>query len=168
MKQKPLTYVLLIVTTAVWGMISYRIFITVSPDNDIAPPKSAVIYEGKDAPNDYAPIKDTNKLLLNYRDPFSNASLKDTATIPVRKLIAPLTGMRTAPVKPPINWNFIHYSGYVMGADSKRPLALVNINGKNLTLAEGEQADNVKLLKNMKDSIKVFFEGKTRSIRMNL
>ncbi len=67
-------------------------------------------------------------------------------------------------VKPAINWSFIKYSGYILNPASKKLIALVSINGKNETLSEGDTKDNVHLIKNMRDSIKISFNGKTKFI----
>jgi hypothetical protein len=68
------------------------------------------------------------------------------------------------PAKPAMNWSFISYSGYIRNPASKKLIALVSINGQNLTLAEGETKNQVKLLKNLRDSIKISYEGKTKFI----
>ena len=56
-------------------------------------------------------------------------------------------------MKPVVNWGFVKYSGYILNPDSKKTIALMNINGKSAMMAEGETTDNVKLLKNMHDSL---------------
>ena len=166
MKNKPLTYVLLLVVVVVWGMIIYRVFVAVSANDGADLPQPIAAADKKEAPNDYAPVKDTTKLMLNYRDPFGAAEDKDTAVIAVNKLIK-MPSMAARPFVQPINWGFIRYSGYIVSAGSKKPLAMLSINGRNVTLAEGEQSDNVKLLRNAKDSVKVAFQGKTKFIKIS-
>ncbi|HWZ34691.1 MAG TPA: hypothetical protein VNW51_00950, partial [Mucilaginibacter sp.] len=55
----------------------------------------------------------------------------------------------------------IRYSGYIRNPQSKKLIALISVNGKMLSLAEGETAENVKLIKNLQDSVKISFSGRT-------
>lgn len=155
-----MTYVLGLVVLIVWGMIIYRIFDAVSSSDDS--PMTPTITHQKEAYNDYAIPKDTIRLLLNYRDPFGIIKPKDTVEIPIKKLIHK-SGINLS-AKPVFNWNFIQYAGYIRNADSKKLIALVTINGKNETFSEGEKKDNVKLIKNFRDSIKISFNGVTKFI----
>jgi len=159
-KNKKLTYFLGFVVLVVWGLIIYRIFdASGGPDDDPAPTANT---RQKEAYNDYAIPKDTARLLLNYRDPFGIIKTKDTAEIPLKKLLH--KGAINLPVKPAFNWSFIQYSGYIRNPDSKKLIALVTINGKNEMFSEGEIKDNVKLIRNFRDSIKISFNGITKFI----
>jgi len=162
MKNKKLTYFLILVVAGVWGMIIYRVFSAV--DNTDDDTTSVAPKPIKEAFNDYTIPKDTTKLLLNYRDPFGVTKRKDTTTR-LRSITKPGPSIAVA-VKPAINWSFITYSGYIRNPATKKLIALVSINGQNLTLNEGETKNQVKLLKNLRDSIKVSFDGKTKFISM--
>jgi hypothetical protein len=159
MKNKKLTYFLGLIVVAVWGMILYRVFDAYSGNDDDTP-----ITTGKpvkEAYNDYTIPKDTTHLLLNYRDPFGLSKPKDTLNGPLanhHKSIIPISA------KPAVNWSFIQYSGYIRNPGSKKLIALVTINGKNETLSEGEMKGQVKLIKNLRDSIKISFNGQTKYI----
>lgn len=160
MKNKKMTYFLGFIVLVVWGLIIYRVFAAGgSDDNQIAP--TATLHP-KEAYNDYAIPKDTAHLLLNYRDPFGIIKTKDTVEIPLKNLIH--KGVMNLPAKPAFNWGFIQYSGYIRNPDSKKMIALVSINGKNEMFSEGEVKDNVKLIKNFRDSIKISFNGTTKFI----
>jgi hypothetical protein len=160
MKNKKLTYLLGFVVLIVWGMIIYRIFDASNGNDDDNLPVTAA-KPVKEAFNDFSIPEDTTRLLLNYRDPFGLIKQKDTAMVVVRsrslKTILPLN-------KPVFNWIFIKYSGYILNPDSKKLVALVSINGQNVMLAEGETKNQVKLIRNLKDSIKVSFNGKIKFI----
>jgi len=160
MKNKKLSYVLGLAVLVVWGMIIYRIFAAVNENNDDnAPPLVNTI---KEAYNDFSIPKDTTHLLLNYRDPFGLVKQKDTA-----RFIAPRTSARTVvPGIKPMDWSFIRYSGYMLNPATKKLIALVSVNGQNITLSEGQTKNEVKLIKNLRDSIKISFEGKTKFIRI--
>jgi hypothetical protein len=159
MKNKKLTYFLIVIVAGVWGLILYRIFDTVSTGDDT--PTPATVKQEKEAFNDYSIPQDTAKLLLNYRDPFGITKPKDT-TLKVSKAAVHQTIKIN--VKPAINWSFITYSGYIRNPASKRLIALVSIGGQNTTMAEGETKNQVKLIRNLRDSIKISYQGKTKFI----
>ncbi|MFI5161252.1 MAG: hypothetical protein ACHQHN_08235 [Sphingobacteriales bacterium] len=161
MKHKKMTYLLGVVVVLVWGLIIYRLVSSASND-DPAP-----VFAGstkKQPYNDYSVPKDTTHLLLNYRDPFGLVKFKDTDAMPVKRILH--KSPAPALIKPAMNWGFIQYAGYVRNPASKKLIALVTINGKNETLAEGESKERVKLIKNFRDSIKVSFNGLTKCIAL--
>jgi hypothetical protein len=171
MKSKATNYILAAAMVIVWGLIIYRVVDALS-DNDDVPISALPLPNSKEPLNDYALVKDTGTLNLNYRDPFNDADLtKDTVQIPVKKLITtrkPANNVFNSSVsKPAINWGFIKYSGYIRNPKTKKLIALLNINGKSLMLSEGESAEQVKLLKNLKDSVKVTYNNRTKFITVN-
>jgi len=158
MKNKKLTYVLGLAVLVVWGMIIYRIFAAVSANDDDS--TTTAIAPVKEAFNDFSIPKDTTHLMLNYRDPFGLVAQKDTA-----RFIARRTNVRTVtPTAKTMDWSFIRYSGYMLNPATKKLIALMSINGQNITLAEGQTKNQVKLIKNLRDSIKISFDGKTKFI----
>jgi hypothetical protein len=160
MKNKKVTYLLGAVVLIVWGLIIYRVFDAASGGDD--PVASAPTAIKKEVYNDFAMPKDTSRLLLNYRDPFGLVAQKDTAEIPVKRLVRKSTG--PIAVKPAMNWGFIQYSGYIRNPVSKKLITLVVINGQNQTLTKGEVKDQVKLIRNLHDSIKISYQGKIKYI----
>jgi len=68
--------------------------------------------------------------------------------------------------KPIMNWSFIQYSGYIRNPSTKKLITMLNINGRNETLAEGQVVGEVKLLKNLRDSIKISYNGKIKFITL--
>lgn len=159
MKNKKLTYFLIFIVLAVWGLIIYRVFDAAGGNDDPVP--VAAIKPAKESYNDFSIPKDTTKLLLNYRDPFGLIKFKDTVAQPV---VHHAKSAIQLPIKPAVNWSFIQYSGYIRNPSSKKLIALVSINGKNEMLLEGDTKSQVKLLRNLRDSIKVSFNGKTKFI----
>ncbi|WP_184550895.1 hypothetical protein [Mucilaginibacter sp. FT3.2] len=159
-KNKVLTYLMVAGVLVVWGLIIYKVVLAYSggTDDTYVPPTAA-----KEIFNDFAIPKDTGRLLLNYRDPFGLAAKKDTAKPrPAgRLLLKPVTAM-----PPAFNWDIIRYSGYIKNPGSKKLMAFLHINGKEVTMSEGETVDQVKLVRNLKDSILVQHAGKTRYIRI--
>lgn len=155
-------YILGLLVVIVWGLIIYRIYQSVDSrgqdDIPAAPGKAA-----KEVYNDYEIPKDTTRLLLNYRDPFSDSAEADTVVLHKPKRVITVVPK----VPPAVNWGFVKYAGFVSNPVTKKLIAIVRINGKNVMLSEGESNQNVKLLKNMRDSIKIYFEGKTKFINIH-
>jgi hypothetical protein len=165
MKKKQLNYLLVMVAAAVWALIAYRIFRGLGTPEEPAPVTRQDIDSPKPPADDYALSRDTTRLQLNYRDPFSGKKPRDTSGTPdIKPARVPLPFLVPQPL---IDWSTIRYSGYMRNPGSKKLIALLRVNGKNLMLAEGEQAEKVKLLKNLRDSVKVDYRGNTRYIRMN-
>ncbi len=164
MKNKKVTYLLIVMVAVVWGVIIYRIF-DASTGSDDTITMTNPVKTIKEPYDDYMLPKDTTKLLLNYRDPFGIVAFKDTTTIKAIATHHPTKSVTIIP-KVAFNWGFIQYAGYIRNPSSKKLIALVTINGKNEMLAEGETKDQVKLIKNQIDSIKVSFNGKTKYITL--
>jgi hypothetical protein len=157
MKNKKLTYFLVFIVLLVWGMIIYRVFAASGNDD---PLPVTTIKTAKEPYNDFAIPKDTTHLLLNYRDPFGIIKFRDTIALNVKH---PKALVLEKP-KPAMNWSFIQYAGYIRNSSSKKLIALVTINGKSEMFSEGETKDQVKLIKNLRDSIKIGFNGKIKFI----
>jgi hypothetical protein len=161
MKSKVTMYILGALVAVVWGLIIYRVYDSVGSGNDDIP--AGTSKPAKEAFNDYAVPPDTTHLALNYHDPFSEEKIADTIT----RVKVSSTKSREEKKPVAMNWGFITYSGYVNNPAGKKLLAVMHINGKAVMLNEGETSQNVKLLKNMRDSVKVSFGGKTKIISMH-
>ncbi len=159
MTKKQKTFALLVTVVIVWGTIIYKIIDATSTgdDTELPAPTSAV----KEPYNDYAIPKDTTHLLLTYKDPFGLKKQKDT--VRVARVMTQKIHKEPVP-KAATNWNFIRYSGYINNPGSKKTVALLSINGRSVMLSEGESAESVKLIKNMRDSIKVSYNGQIKFI----
>lgn len=159
-----MTYVLAVVTVLIWGAIIYRVIAAL---NDDQVPTTFTEPPHRERYDDYKLPKDTTKLHGAYRDPFGMTveKLPDTATLKV-KAISPKPLPVTAAF-PAVNWGIFNYRGYVRNAGSKRLIAVIAVNGKEIMLSEGESAGQVKLLKNMRDSVKIYYQGRTKFIALN-
>jgi hypothetical protein len=174
MKNKAAVYLLGLLVLVVWGMIIYRV-VGASSGDDGAGTSSPVPHYSKAPMNDYALKKDTASLRLNYSDPFALPAMakakKDTTQIPVARLLhggARPQGASLGTSKPaPMNWTFIRYAGYIRNPKSKKLLALLTISGRSVTLAEGESDGGVRLLKNLRDSIKITYQNKVHFTTLN-
>ena len=160
-KNKVLTIGLILVVCTVWGLIIYRIIMAYSGGTDDA---STSLPAPKEVFNDYTVPKDTVHLQLNYRDPFGLAAKKDTAKRPVKS--ASMTRISRMNVMPSFNWDVIRYSGYIKNPGSKKLIAFMKVNGQETMMSEGETVGQFKLVRNMKDSVLVKREGKTKYIHL--
>ena len=161
MKNKATTYFLGFVVIVVWGIIIYKIIAAASDNSDDAPLINQAIK--KEAYNDFSIPKDTTHLLLNYDDPFGIDIKKDTEVVKVKKTGA--TPQMAIPAQP-FNWGFVQYVGFVKNPASKKLLTLLSINGKNEIMAEGETKNQVKLIKNLGDSVKIIFNKKIKFLSL--
>ncbi len=174
MKNKAAVYLLGLLVVVVWGMIIYRVVGASGGDEDTRPLQPTTHFSKAPA-NDYALKKDTTRLKLNYSDPFALQGAlkvrKDTAQVPVLKRLPAVprpTGTPVNTTRPaPTNWSFIRYAGYIRNPRSKQLLALLTISGRSVTLAEGETDGQVRLLKNLRDSVKIAYQNKVHFVALN-
>jgi hypothetical protein len=164
MKKKTINYILGFVVLLVWGMIFYKVINAAWGGDDTIPALPAAHLKEKTY-DDFAVKKDTTKLNLNYRDPFK---LSVAHPIDTTKRVAVVKAkIISTPIPVRIDWNFIKYSGYIANPTTKKIISILVINGKSAMLSEGETAENVKLLKNMRDSVKISFKNKVQYISRN-
>lgn len=159
-KNKKLTYLLICAVAAVWGIILYRVLFNNSDDDYQL--KAQPVAKKAEPYDQYELKRDTIRLALNYKDPFTGiveapAKLVETSAKP--------TNLVPPPFRPPINWEVIKYRGYVINPQTKKVVSIVEINGRERMLTEGEFLEGVKLLKNKKDSILVYWQGKQKHIK---
>lgn len=159
-KNKKLTYLLICAVAAIWGIILYRVLFN-NTDDDYQIKTQPI--SKKDQPYDqYEQKRDTFRLALNYKDPFNGVvepEVKPVETAPKQQNFAP------AVFEPPINWEVVKYTGYVVNPQTRQIVSIVVVNEKERMLSEGESLEGVKLLKNKKDSILVYWQGKKKHIK---
>lgn len=162
LKGKTATYLLIAAVATVWGVIIFRIVGSLGDEEPVAIHTTSA----KKAPlDDYAFQPDTTHLLLNYRDPFGKSKAPQTIdTTASGKRERKMSTLAIA-AKPEITWPTISYGGYIQNPETKKLIALLHINGRNTMLAEGESADGVILIKNLRDSVRLRYQGKTRSFQ---
>lgn len=161
MKNKIITYILLIAVFLIWGYVFYKAIEPVSALEQVDP---QVTNEHKMPALKEELMPDTFSLYANYRDPFLANSFVEPKVDSVK--INRVEAIVKMPV-PQIDWSFIRYSGRIQNAKSKQSVALVSIRGKDYMMAEGKSINGVKLIENLKDSIKISYEGKIKFIRLN-
>jgi hypothetical protein len=141
----------------IWGGAGYRLISGLGDNDDLIP---AIVPSVKMHVEDFAPLTDTARLKLNYRDPFG------FTTLPVEKdTTHHVKASRVKIIKPAVaDLSFVKYAGYISNPSSKRTLVMLLINGKAVTLNEGDSAEGIKLLKNMRDSVKVLYKNQVKYI----
>jgi hypothetical protein len=166
MKNKKLNYFLIAAVALLWGFIIFQII------GATAARQPAVINREPDLPkvnaDNYKAIQDTTHLSLNYRDPFTVISKDTVGEIPINQLVVKNKVVAAVNVVTPaaVNWKSLEYGGYIYNTTSKKLLALIKVDGKECAIYEGETVGKLKLLRNMKDSIKVLYSGQTKFILM--
>ena len=158
---RPQVYTLIVLVTIVWGTVFFRVFKSWGDDGY---PAFEPDISAKAEFENYS-ITDTVTLNLNHGDPFrlSNARTaveKVAESPPPRYAAARAERKRPAPI-------LITYSGYIQIPGSRKVLSMLNLKGKGLLIAEGEVAEDVRLLKNLKDSVKVAYKGNISYIALS-
>ncbi|RQO80222.1 hypothetical protein DBR40_00975 [Pedobacter sp. KBW01] len=156
MKSKKMTYLLICCVAGVWGIIFYRVFDGLAAE-DSAPLNSRTIKEPYFNMVDHA--KDPVILEMGYSDPFA---LANSAPEPIVKSAISVLPSLPSPMKPQVNWSGIIYSGQIYNRAEKRQVAIINVNGKEVMLSEGEGANGLKFIKRVGDSIKVEYQHATK------
>ena len=163
-KNKKLTYLLICAVAAVWGIILYKVLFREGEEEyKLAPAANKTAHEPYDQ---YAVRPDTFSLALSYRDPFLGGQAPAPEPVMAAgNVTAPTQNFNMPVIPPPVNWSAIRYSGYITNPMSKRLVSIVEVNGQERMLGEGESFQGMKLLKNKKDSILVSWQGKQKYIR---
>jgi hypothetical protein len=164
MKKKKLTYFLLAVTVVIWGLIFIRIFDSVDTEAEEMP--AAV--NTKNTPMSTSAVPDTFSLLANYRDPFLGNSSHhgiqpDKPTVKpkdVLKVVAP-----PLPPKALVDWSVITYLGLINNPKTNKSIALINLKGREYMVAEGESIEEIKIIKNLKDSLLVTYQAENKYLK---
>jgi hypothetical protein len=154
MKNKKVVYALLILALVVWGIIFYRVGTTLSKDKPaaVAVNKAPVLAKQDTGPEDF-------KIVADYRDPFLGTAVRERE----KKKVVVKPVQKKAPVST-IQWPQIKLGG-IIRTQSKQPLALVTINGKENIVKEKETILEVTLSKVYHDSAEFIYKNEKRIIR---
>ncbi|MDJ1486102.1 hypothetical protein QNI16_36810 [Cytophagaceae bacterium YF14B1] len=167
MKNKPLTFFLLLAVASVWGIIFYRVFASLSEE-----PVTSSFEEKPQHPSVY-PIEDSYQLLGNYRDPFlgNNAEKVQDEAGSIRKPQPTLThysstsadraggSVSEKEMAARTQLAQLSYMGIIQNAASGQKVCLVSFQGKERILREGETLEGIVLKKATPDSILVSIQN---------
>jgi hypothetical protein len=166
-----MTYVLIIAVAAVWGVIFYQIFKSISDEDEIAIKSTIKASKPVDL-QDYTRI-DTGKLNLNYPDPFYRDIHHPSPVIVAQKdntrSIQTITSFQQEYHQNPKEKieNFVTYQGFIINPNTKQYISIINFKGREVMLPEGAIYEGMKLLRNLKDSIKISYQKEVTYIKLN-
>lgn len=166
MKNKKTLYYLIPINLIVWGFVLYRI-ITFGNNT----PHENVNFSAPLITNTkLAVTPDTFHLLLNYSDPFLKknkitAYKQGSITKKENSSYQKEKKSESPKIKNEILWPDIIFRGMVHNRKTGKTIALVFIEGNELSMQTGEKYKQIKLLHIYTDSIKVEMNKKIRFIR---
>jgi len=143
---------LAIALLGVWGLVGYQLYQKFGPKEDFIPTHHQSYQQTE------VQLAESFKLLVNYRDPFLEERLKRKTAMSSAPLTVNVAPRKAAtPAKKPV-FPKVLYKGNIK-MDNGREVALVNINGKTVHLAEQEKHQELKMIQIYEDSIKMNFQG---------
>lgn len=142
MKNKALTYILLIVVGLIWYKVFFRVKDNLFGEDGEIPAPNELLRDIRIA------SRDTVKLHLDYRDPFYLEKPKPIS------MAAPEPVVRNTPPPkrnqtPTFNWPKTEYYGLIRNRKSKEPLGLLRVDGLIMNLREGEEIFNGIVVKDI-------------------
>lgn len=157
MKNKSLTYVLLIVVAIVWYNVFFRVVSNFSGDDSGIVPTSNI-------PQTIGSIdRDTFSLNANYRDPFGSTTLAISLPVDPQFNPNPYPVAKPIPQKVKDFWPKIEYKGMLRKTSSDNPLAIIFIDDIQLFLRKGEQVfDGITLKTVHRDSVVILYKKEKR------
>lgn len=167
--KKALLYLLGFLVVCIWGMIIMKLYAAVGEEEEPV----VAFGTGGNVAKTRVPVlqPDTFQLQLNYGDPFKEVTAVAEEIVPKT---APSTSFNPGPpVRPMAAPPMVNplantkYLGYVWNAGNKKKVAIMNQNGKEMMIEEGQRLEELQLLSITTDSVKVKFKGKTSFIRIN-
>jgi hypothetical protein len=152
MKNKKAVYILMPLVVLIWAIIFYRIFSAASGEDG-----NTGFQSMDQLPEQEADTNQTFTIAANYPDPF----LKTAALVSVKKV-----EKKPPVVKPIVNikWPNIVYGGTIKNQQSKKQVALVEINGTSNMMRLNEEVGGVQLKRIYNDSIEVVFQQQRKMI----
>lgn len=156
MKNKTLTYGLLIVVGLIWYQVFYRVSGSLFGEEEtLPPPLSQANFMS-------AVERDTFDLQANYRDPFGES--EKVVVVSSENQPPPVVQNKPKPSPQKTIWPPIEYFGMVKRTESKAPLAILKVDGIQLMLRKGEEMFNEITLKEIgRDSIQVVYKRERKT-----
>jgi|GEM_PF-1816588 len=159
---KKLTYPLFVTVLFIWGWIFYKLF--AATEDNYTPPKNA----------QQTPKRELKAHALNianyeinghYRDPFMDEVDAEPAIVEEEVVLE----NNNPPPQEEIfvDWSQIKYLGEISGIAKNRKVALLQINGQDRMMKDGETTDGVNLIRHTANEIMIKYQGKTNTIQKN-
>jgi len=151
MKNKKNIYFLLTAVLLIWGLLGYRLFSAVQPNNASA---NLAVSDISFEPNKFKESKPFT-IRADYRDPF----LGTIATIK-RKNKKRTKKRKVLPLQP---FPQIIYKGLVSGQNNKQQVFIISIDGKQHFFKKNQSFQGVQLRNGNIKSITLKFQGQQQS-----
>lgn len=152
MKNKKVTYGLILMVLIIWGTIFYKVFTRISGQKTASHSVSQVVVRNQSDAHE-----ERLALLLNYPDPF----LKGRGTEPSTAI----PGMEPVDQAPQVvNWPLVEYHGSLYNKIKKEETGLLRIEGSDFLVKKGAVFAGIKIRTIAKDSIFLDFQNNTRWI----
>ena len=141
----------------VWGLLVYRIYNKVRPNNNWGPVPQEMKFET------HSNVADDFALFLNYSNPFKVGKVRPvkvlTASVsssssPRGRIVTPLKKEKKKTLPKPVYFPKISYKGTINTKEGRR-VALVRIDGQMMNLNQGEKYEKVLLSNIYEDSIQM-------------
>lgn len=152
MKKQQKTYLLLLLVGAIWSLLGFKIFRSLTPEE-------AVVLSGTS--ESFKPLKikerDTFSISADYRDPFLGTLPKARQKTPKSK--APVQ-VQKLPEKQ------IVYSGFITDTSSGNKIFFLTVDGQQQMLSKREEFQGVRLLSGNEQHIRVRYNGKIAKVEL--
>nr|WP_295929053.1 hypothetical protein [uncultured Dyadobacter sp.] len=166
MKGSKLTFALLALTGAVWGMILLRVIRTMANDQPLSTDPATTtekVFSNR-------PLSDTFSLLPAYDDPFKGrvelteyAPVAQASPVGDRPLRV-VAERKDLTIPKPLDSAAV-YLGLILNREKGRKVAVLRLNGHEHLLSEGQTVGGIRMVEERGDSLKVIFEHQTKWLR---
>ena len=162
MKSKAAIYLLGLLVLGIWGVIVYRIYLSVHAAEHDAGVFTTPPLKKEKVPRLYP---DTFSLLLNYPDPFTGETMKTSDTVTLGTIIRRPPGkvLLRAPAANPVSE--MKYLGFVSDAKGSNRVAVISFRGTEKMMKEGDTIQKVKILTIKKTGLVLQYHGKITTIK---
>ena len=159
MKNKRFTYILLVVV----GFIYFKLFVRIS--SNISEETDLPVAQIDQMQLEDIRAKKSFRLKANYADPF----LKNSRIVQkLTSAVDPNAPPKPKKEKPVVYWPTIKYYGIVQKNSSKKPRALISIDGTMYKIYPNEEIFDGIVIKAIKrESMVVSFQKETKIIQLN-
>ena len=146
LKNKKMTYLLIILVVLIWGLIFYKIYSKFGGDKQTAKNLPHVVDKVENGLRD-----SVFTLSLDYADPFLKGSGQPTET-PVKNITIPRV----------VNWPLVEFRGLLTNSSKKESTGLLRIQSSNLLVKQGKVYAAIKIRTITRDSILMEYQNESR------
>lgn len=160
MKNKKVTYLLLVAVAVVWGLVIYQFF------NRVGGGDMYVVDNYVAMADNIKVEQDTFEIVANYRDPF-------LGTMKRANYHAPLNGAAKPKKKPEpkpevsIDWTFLSYTGKVANTVNDKSAYGILIYNDSYIMSKGDEVQGVTLDAVYGDSVRVIYQNQKKVLKLD-